>query len=155
MLSTEYTMKEIKSNLKNYNDYDYETDGFFEEVLEEAINKAKYEILWENIKDIYDNAEIQTISSSASDKSDFLESLSATQRFIFFAEVYFACYMFMKMRDIISDDEDIESESFSVEGYSQSTSLVSTKARRTKYYEQGRANMIKAGYETMRYSVKR
>lgn len=157
MLSTEYTTDEVKKELEDYSFYGYSSDTKFTEDIVTALNKVKYEILWGAISSVYEGGEIQTISTAASDREDFLTNIFAdteAYRYIFFAEVYFAVATFLK-RQIetgFSSDKDKGLKSFSIEGYSQGEASRewgpdSIRKIKTNYYGQGRKAMIQAGYE--------
>ena len=153
MLSTEYTLPEMKKHLIGYADYGFADQPAMDTALTNALNEFKYEFLYDYIKSLYEDGTIQTISTAATDWDDFLTDLEDEgYRHIFYAEVYYGIARFLRELD---DDEvqggSVSGGSFSIEGYSQtdpSDDTMNVYAKQSqKFYNKGKYHMMKAGHD--------
>ena len=150
MLSPTYTIPEVKKELLDFCDYGYGSDTSFEDELKRQSEKVYYSILYPRIGSEYEN--IQTISDGSTSRDDFLSTLSFNQQLLFFAEVYYICSYFLKFEDGKENQaESSDEDSFSIEGYSQSSGGGSTSSSKGKtkssayFYNEGNNYMNQAG----------
>ena len=158
MLSNEYTLAEVKSELLGYADYGYSDLSSFDAELTSQLEKVYYDIMIKFIPDIY--SDIQDKSTSASDRVDFLDTIDVYERNLYFAEVHFARAYFLRLLDNKESQDNIGNiTSYRVEGFSESgessgsgSGIGGKKSSAKKFYEKGRNLMIESGYD-MRYRV--
>jgi len=146
VLSSTYSIQDVKQKLVNdYSEFGLSTDVQFTEMVSGALQDAKFLLLYPNIGSS-SYAVIQ-----AKDKG-VVSALTESQEYLYWAEVYFACSLFI--RDInasTSATSNASSESLSVEGYSYSSTAesgTSTAGSGTirSYFERGMNYLILAGY---------
>lgn len=123
-----------------------------------ALEEVKYEILIEYFAEEYEQGNIQKLSTSAINRNDFLTILEVNQRYMFFAEVFYACSAYLRNLDMenlqLSHSGLVTGSSFSVEGYSTSDTSGSANADKSalivaagKFLNKAKFMMLKAEYD--------
>ncbi len=154
MLSTEYSMLEVKKNLMAYTEYGYSTDALFEAKLTEVADKVKYDLLYDLISDYYDDEIIEDISVGAYDYDDFMKTMSTVDRHLYLGEAYLVCAEFLKGL-AFEDTQMGEAEAtYSMEGYSQSGTNNPKKKAAGLMTNKAREHLLRAGID-LTYSISR
>lgn len=114
MLSNTYSVQDVKNKLSSYTDYGYASDVEFTSAIILSLEDAQYMYMFPVIGTTY-YAEIE-------DKDKvFTEDI---EPYIYWAEVYYAAYEFIRIADIMNDASTSTgaSEKLTVEGYTYETS---------------------------------
>jgi hypothetical protein len=114
MLSSTYTIEDIKSRLKKtYDFYGYESEGDFEDDLETVVEDVMLLYFYPRIgKDRYDEI-------AAKDKTGIDYDTDPEELYLYWAEVWTVCYEFNKFITRTDNQQQTSSkENLKVEGYS-------------------------------------
>ena len=145
MLSTTWTIEDVKNKLKKtYDFYDFNSDDEFEAALIDIAEEVKYLYMYPHV--------------APSDYSDIEDkdkvALTRQEMYIYLAEVYFICYKFIKSDDRTRGqrEDSTGSESLKVEGYQHSVnnstgSNSQADESRNAFLKDAYAFMSKAGYD--------
>lgn len=139
MLSSTYSITDVKSKLNSYDYYNYANQTKFEEAIISAIDEAKWTYLVFRITESLYNI------ISAKDKTFDYEY----ERFIYKSEVEFATYVFLIEFSKKEQQSDLGVEdSLSIEGYSRSRKGESGVEVAGVYHFSKGCNYLKiAGYD--------
>jgi hypothetical protein len=147
MLSSNYTIAEIKLNLMTYSDYDYSSESDYTSALITILETVKYEKLYHLIGSYYDNETIEDISLAAYNRADFLEAMDFAERSLFFAEVFYTCAEFLRQRSLDDIQSGEAESSYSIEGYSQNSKSNPNKKTASIFENKARTHLLRAGID--------